>query len=328
VDHFQRVGVLAPDSSVRATAQYDAAAALISLKDWTKAARTLEDFRQRFPNHPLQNEIGEKLALVYSESGQWAAAAAEFERLSASKKDPQLARAALWQAAELYEKGGARSAAAKAYEQYVLQHPQPLEPAIEARFRLARIAKEEGGPAHALPWMREVLQADQSGGAGRTDRTRYLAATAALALAEPVYEEYKKVQLVEPLKKQLKLKKAKMEDTLKAYAVAADYGVADVATAATFHTAQLYQDFGQALLASQRPKGLSKDEVEQYNVMLEEQAYPFEEKAIELHEVNAHRSAKGIYDQWIKSSFVALAQLRPVRYGKNERSEVAVNAIR
>ncbi|HYA66886.1 MAG TPA: tetratricopeptide repeat protein, partial [Burkholderiaceae bacterium] len=328
VADFERVATLAPQSPVRAAAQYDAAAALISLKDWAKAARTLEDFRQRYPNDPLQNDVSDKLALVYSESGQWAAAATEFERISATKKDPQIARGALWQAAELYEKAGARSAAAKTYEHYVREYPQPLEPAVEARYRLARIAKDEGGAAHALPWMREVLQADQTGGAARTDRTRYLGATAALTLAEPAYEEYKKVSLVEPLKKQLKLKKAKMEDVLKAYAVAADYGVADVATAATFHTAELYQDFGRALLASQRPKGLSKDEVEQYDVMLEEQAYPFEEKAIELHEVNARRSAKGIYDQWVRSSYVALAQLRPIRYGKNERSEVAVDAIR
>ncbi|HYB50106.1 MAG TPA: tetratricopeptide repeat protein [Burkholderiaceae bacterium] len=328
VDDFDRVGTLAPDSPVRATAQYDAAAALISLKDWPKAARALEDFRQRYPNHPLQSDVSDKLAVVYSESGQWAAAAAEFERMAASKKDPQLARAALWQAAELYEKAAAKPAAAKVYERYVRQYPEPLEPAVEARFRLARIAKEQGGPAQALPWMREVLQADQSGGSARTDRTRYLGATAALALAEPVEEDYKKVQLVEPLKKQLKLKKAKMEEALKAYAVAADYGVADVATAATFHTAQLYQDFGKSLLASQRPKGLSKDEIEQYNVMLEEQAFPFEEKAIELHEVNARRTTKGIYDQWVKGSFGALAQLRPVRYGKSERSEVSIDAIR
>jgi TolA-binding protein len=36
------------------TPKYDAAAALISLKDWDGATRTLEDFRQRYPNHPLQ----------------------------------------------------------------------------------------------------------------------------------------------------------------------------------------------------------------------------------------------------------------------------------
>jgi tetratricopeptide (TPR) repeat protein len=129
------------------------------------------------------------------------------------------------------------------------------------------------------------------------------------------------VLLVEPLAKQLKLKKARMEEALKAYAVATDYGVADVSTAATYHVAAIYQDFGKAMLASQRPKKLSKIELEQYNVMLEEQAFPFEEKAIELHELNAHRAAQGVYDDWVKKSFAALRELRPVRWGKSERSE-------
>jgi hypothetical protein len=62
--------------------------------------------------------------------------------------------------------------------------------------------------------------------------------------------------------------------------------------------------------------------------MLEEQAFPFEEKAIELHEVNAHRTAEGIYDKWVKDSFTALAKLRPGRYGKVELTEVVVDAIR
>ena len=113
---------------MRATAQYDAAAALIGLKDWDGAARTLEDFRQRFPNHPLQAEVGNKLAVAYLEKGNWAQAAGEFERLAAtSEADPKLARDALWQAAELYEKAAttaARARSAKAYERYLKQYPR------------------------------------------------------------------------------------------------------------------------------------------------------------------------------------------------------------
>ncbi len=332
VGHFARVATVAPQSAVRATAQYDAAAALIVLKDWDGAARTLEDFRQRFPNHPLQGEVGNKLAVAYLEKGQWAQAAGEFERVAATSKDSKVARDALWQAAELHEKGaeksGTRAPAARAYERYLAQNPEPMERALEARSRLARIAKADGNPARELALMKEVFLADQRGGSARTERTRYLGATAALALAEPVFGEYRKVALVEPLAKQLKLKKAKMEEVLKAYAVASEYGVADVTTAATYRTASLYQDFGKALLTSQRPKKLSKVELEQYNVLLEEQAYPFEEKATELHEVNTGRAAKGIYDQWVKSSFTALRELRPVRYGKTEHGEGVIDAIR
>lgn len=328
VGHFERVARAAPQSAVRATAQYDAAATLIALKDWDGAARTLEDFRQRFPNHPLQTEVGGKLAVAYIEKGQWSGAAGEFERVSAAASDPEVARNTLWQAAELHEKAGSRAAAAKTYERWLAQNPQPLAPAVEARFRLAGIARQDGNATRELALMRDIFSADQAGGAARTDRTRYLGATAALALAEPVAEAYRKVALTEPLKRQLALKKAKMEEALKAYAAASDYGVADVTTAATYRTAVVYRDFGKALMASERPKKLSKVELEQYNVLLEEQAFPFEEKATELHELNARRATAGVYDAWVKSSFDALRELRPVRYGKNERSEGAVDAIR
>ena len=328
VGHFNRVATVAPQSSVRANAQFDAAAALIALKDWDGAARSLEDFRQRYPNHPLQAEVGGKLAVAYMEKGNWSQAAGEFERQAASSKDPKVARAALWQAAELHEKGGARALAAKTYERYLKQYPDPLETNLEARYRLAQIAKKDGNATREAALMKEIFAADQAGGAARTNRTRYLGAMGALVMAEPAYEAYRKVALVEPLAKNLKLKKAKMEDVLKAYSVAANYGVADVTTAATYHIAVVYQDFGKALMASQRPKKLSKLELEQYNVMLEEQAYPFEEKSMELHEVNAKRASEGIYDQWVKSSFTALKELRPVRYGKAERGEVVIDAIR
>ena len=216
----------------------------------------------------------------------------------------------------------------RAYERYLALNPPSLELSIEVRYRIAQIAKDSGNSTREAALMREIFAADQAGGAARTDRTRYLAATAALAMAEPVAESYRQVALVEPLQRQLKLKKEKMDQALKAYAVAAEYGVADVTTAATFRIATVYRDFGKALMASERPKKLSKVELDQYNVLLEEQAFPFEEKATELHEVNAHRAASGVYDKWVKSSFDALRELRPVRYGKVEVSEGVVDAIR
>jgi len=95
------------------------------------------------------------------------------------------------------------------------------------------MAREDGNTAREATLMHDIFVADQNGAGARTDRTRYLGATAALAMAEPVANSFRGVQLVEPLQRQLKLKKAKMEESLKAYEVAAGYGVADVTTAAT-----------------------------------------------------------------------------------------------
>jgi hypothetical protein len=248
--------------------------------------------------------------------------------MSAAHKDPHLARAGLWQAAEMYEKAGARMPAGRAYERYFQKYPEPLEPALEARYRVAKLAGDDGNAAREQALMREVQRTDRAAGAARTDRTRYLGGMATLALAKPLVDDYRKVALVEPLKRQLKLKKDRMELALKAYSAAAEYGVAEVSTAATYQTAELYRDFGAAMLKSQRPKGLKKDELEQYNVLLEEQAFPFEEKAIELHEVNAKRTAQGVYDDAVRDSLAALGKLRPARYGKVERAERTVDAIR
>ncbi|MBI3899560.1 MAG: tetratricopeptide repeat protein [Gammaproteobacteria bacterium] len=326
-DHFLRLGREVPTSPIRVNAEYDAASALITLKDWAGATKILEAFRKNYPTHALQAEVPGKLAVCYLEGGQPLKAAAEFEVLASSKKDVGFSRDALWRAAELYEKAGNEHSAATAYERYVRQHPRPLEPAIEARYRLMKISEKQGDRANRYAWSRELIDAEQKGGSERSERTRNLGALTALAMTEPLEAAYRDVRLVEPLKKSLKIKKQRMQELLKAYSIAADYGAADIVTTATFRTADLYHDFSKALLSSQRPKGLKGDELEQYNVLLEEQAFPFEEKAIEIHELNAHRMPGGIYDQWVKKSLSALGQLRPVRYAKTEKSEKVIDEL-
>ena len=206
---------MAPQSTVRAAAQYDASAALIVLKDWDGAIRTLEDFRTRFPNHALQGEVSGKLAVAYLEKGQWASAAGEFERLAddqpRSEDQPRRALAGRRAVRE------GRIAA---------ERDQGLRalPGASTRSRSSPRSRRAGAcpgsprptatPAREAALMRDIFHADQNGGSARTDRTRYLGATAALAMAEPVAAEYRKVALVEPLQRQLQLKKTKMEEAL------------------------------------------------------------------------------------------------------------------
>ncbi len=359
VAHFNRVAALASlpaGSAVRASAQFDAAAALLGLKDWAGAASALETFRREQPGHALQAQVPQRLALAYLEQGNKALAAAEFEKVAAAASDAALARSAWWQAAELYHAVAAQAGpvpaapaavatntrsrnnerratptaaatptplatATRAWEQYLARYPQPLEQAVEARWQLvalARLARDDAGIASGL---QAVQQADAQGGSKRTARTRTLGGQAALALVEPQAAAYRQVRLVEPLQRNLRLKRTRMEQALAAYAAAAEVGIAEITTAATFHSAALYQDFGRAMLESERPKRLSKAEREEYDVMLEEQAFPFEERAIALHETNAQRSTQGLLDDWVRRSFAELARLKPARWGKAERSD-------
>src|SRR6202043_2618120 len=213
-------------------------------------------------------------------------------------------------------------------EAFVKHFPQPLNAAMEARNRLSLMTAKSGDTAGRDYWFKDIIAADRAAGAARTDRSRALAAKATLTLAIPIRDEFRRIKLAAPLKKSLAEKRKAMEAALKAYEQAADYQVADVTTAATFESAELYRQLGKDLMSSERPKKLSKDELEQYDVLLEEQAFPFEEKAIKLHEVNTARTKDGTYDEWVQKSFAALAQLNPGRYGKVEISEKLVESIR
>jgi|HubBroStandDraft_2_1064218.scaffolds.fasta_scaffold01407_5 tetratricopeptide (TPR) repeat protein len=329
VDDFLRVAALAPTSKVRSSADFDAAALLVTQKQWDRAIPVLEGFRRNFPDSPLQADVTRNLAVAYLAANKPSQAAVEFEQISQSPKEtPDVQREATLQAADLYDKAGNPGKSRAMLEAFVKHFPQPLNPAMEARNKLTLIAVKAGDYSGRDFWLRDIIAADRSAGAARTDRSRALAAKATLTLASPAREEFKNIKLVVPLKKSLAEKRKAMEAALKAYEAAADYQVAEVTTAATYESAELYRQLGKDLMSSERPKNLKKDELEQYDVLLEEQAFPFEEKAIKLHEVNTARTKDGTYDEWVQKSFAALAQLNPGRYGKVEIGEQQVDSIR
>ena len=72
---------------------------------------------------------------------------------------------------------------------------------------------------------------------------------------------------------------------------------------------------------------MADDALEHYEILNQEQAYPFEENPIDLYVANTDRAADGVYDEWVRRSFDRLAGLMPARYAKKERGEDVVTAL-
>jgi hypothetical protein len=106
-----------------------------------------------------------------------------------------------------------------------------------------------------------------------------------------------------------------------------DYEIADVTAAATFYMAETYFDFSHALTGSERPADLQTAELQEYELALEEEAFPFEEKAIDVHEKNLELLRAGVFNAWTEKSLGKLAELMPGRYAKNEMSSGFLGAI-
>jgi len=322
VDDFLRVARVAPDSKIRSTAEYDAAAQLINLKQWDRAIDVLEEFRRQYPKSELQNDVTRKLAVAYAQGNHPGQAAAEFEKIAANPaEDRAVQREALMQSADLYARANNLPRSVAMLEKFISTNPTPVSDAEEARQRLADYAGKAGDVTRQEYWYREIIKADAQAGPQRTDRTHYLAAKAQLALAQPARDAFRGVRLTAPLKKSLVAKRKALEDAMAAYKRAADYQVAEVTTAATYEMAELYRTLAHDVMNSERPKNLKGEELEEYNSLLEEQVFPFEEQAIKAHEINTVRARDGVYDEWVQKSFKVLAELKPARYGKTELTQ-------
>ncbi|HSN70078.1 MAG TPA: tetratricopeptide repeat protein, partial [Steroidobacteraceae bacterium] len=319
-DHFLRIRQVAPTSTVRAAAEYDAGAALMRLQDWTAAAQVFDSFRSEYPEHELQKDATKQIARAFREDGQLAKAGDEYERISREAEDPELRSEALLLAGDLYEQSQAMDRALAVYVRYVEEFPQPVDLNVETRFKVAGMYKERADESNYLAELERIVAIDGSAGAGRTDRTRFLAAQSALVLAQRLYDSFAVVELVQPFEQSLKTKQQRMDAALAAFGALVDYEVGDVTAAATFYIAEIYGRFSAALLSSQRPTDLSAAELLEYEDALEEEAFPFEEQAIEVHEKNLELVATGVYNDWIEKSLDRLAELMPGRYAKNEIS--------
>jgi tetratricopeptide (TPR) repeat protein len=326
-DHFLRIRSSAPTSAIRASAEYDAGAALIRLQDWTAAVEVLEAFRAAFPEHELQLEASKQIAYAYRQNGQLSRAAGEYESIASKSPDPALRSEALLVAGDLYEQSDAPDRALDAYIRYVNEFPKPVETALETRFRIAEMHKARHEESLYHRELEAIVRIDADSGLERTGRTRTLAARSALVLAEQLYRNFVAIRLRQPFETSLQEKQQHMDVTIEAMSKLVEYEIADVTATATYYMAETYFNFSRSLVESERPADLNAEELEEFELALDEEAFPFEEKAIDIHEKNVESLQAGVLNEWTEKSLARLTELMPGRYAKNELSSGFIGAI-
>lgn len=317
------------DPDTRQKALYDASAALIAGKHWGQAIIVLQHFDASYPHSKLHAQVQRKLAVSYEKDGQPGNAAQIYMHIAHDALGKhKIRREAARQAVQLYGKADDNAQTMQAATYYVAHFPTPVEPAEDMRDKLVKLNSQNGDEQAANHWREAIIHADKAAGQAGTAHTHYLAAHAALALADNRRQAFSSLQLTMPFKRSLARKKDAMQKALLAYHKAADYNLSGVTTEATYRIAQIYENFSQSIEHSPRPKNLSGLELQQYNVLLEDQADSFDQKAVNIYETNAKRVQAGVYDKWVKRSIKQLAKLYPARYDKTEISAHVIEASR
>lgn len=328
IGHFLRLALDAPGSELAAKGHFDAVAVREGQEHWAEAAVLLADFRSRYPANPLTAEVPARLADLYEKSSEWELAANEYLHLADTASARNVRRQARYRAAQLFQQAERPHLAIVHYARYVDEYPVPADLAVEAANALAQLEGSVGDSDERHRWLERTVALAGGMGEQASDRIRYLGAAAQFELAEDARAAFDAIVLREPLARSLASKRDAMKRAVTAYEAAAGYGAAEFTTASTYAIADTYASVARALLASDRPAGLAPLELEQYEILLEEQALPFEEQAIEIHEINVERSWHGTYDAWVQRSFDALRVLVPGKFDKPELHLAHVDSIR
>lgn len=321
ITELLRVAQVAPTSQYRKNAEYDAATYLLEVKKWPQAIDVLNGYRARYDIEQNDLEVSAKFLIAYEGEGRLDLAAQELTRVAALSEDPEKKRQALFLSAEYYEKSGQEAKSLDMYKEYLGKYPQPFDLAMETRFKLSEAYKRLKDDKSYRFWLEEMISADANAGEQSTDRSKYLAAMSKNVFAEDYRIAFESIALTLPLDVSLPRKKEALEAVLAKYQEILDYGVQEFTTQATYYVGDIYAQLSKDLIASDRPEGLDELAMEQYTILLEEEAYPFEEKAIEIHEGNVMNSKAGFYDKWVSKSIDSLAKLQPGRYNKKETEE-------
>ncbi len=319
INHYKRIASVALNSDLHAKAEFEVATLQIILKKWKDAIVTLEKFKVQFSKNPLEKEINEKLVLAYESNKNWKQAAHYLKLIFEREGNSLLGRDALWRSANLYQRTKNYKQAYEYFKKYLKLFPTPLEKSFDARERLVKISIKIKDKKLEKYWLNDIIAKYNENLSGKTERILFLTSKSSLNLAVIYKKQLDKIKIKLPLGKSLKRKQKTMAITLKYLNAAISYQIADHSTKAILLIAEIYRNLAVEIANSPRPKNLTKLEMQQYEILLEDQVMPFEDKAIGFYAHNMAQIKNGIYTQWIKKSLEALQKLMPARYLRPEK---------
>jgi hypothetical protein len=243
--------------------------------------------------------------------------AAEDSMALAARSEGEEKAAARLKAAQLFSGGHDPARAASARSEYLALYPKPAVERSRQLYLMGRDLEEIGQWQSAKTAYLDNVQFQKD----NLDKQEVLsfAARSQLRIAEHSFEEYGAFHIAPPVENTVVRKRELLQGVIREFVAAGNYRTADVITAANFFIGRALELFKEDILTSPVPPGLGSDEEEEYDLLLQEMAFPFEEKALDAYRVNIQRSVTlEMLDPWIEKTYERMAELAPWAYQREE----------
>ncbi len=241
-----------------------------------------------------------------------------YESAASISRDSNDSNKLIIAAAKLAEANGDCKKAEGLFLKY-LEAPHSYEEEAEAGLGLAHCQIAQGKREEGYRNLNKVMSLD---GIAVENLAK-----ARLILASDNQETYMAVKIVQPFEETLKEKTSLLEASLKDYSQIAKYAIPELQPEVFFRMGRILENYRDSILQAEKPKDMSKQESEEYNFLLEERAYPYEEQAVKAYEKSVQSGRKsGVFDEWFNKSLGRLAELKPAIY-KRDKSGNAMETV-
>jgi len=315
---FEKVYKSVPHSDITPVALYDAGVLYEQDREWDKAIKTYALLYQKYPGSRYTFDALTRWGEIKERLKDYPVAAQVYEKAAEIAPDSTLREEISYRAVSMYEIGKDLNGFYTHYKKFWDKFPESRR-MLELTYKAAGSRESMKDIDGAKGLYERVVLIHKKSGADATLEESALAARAQLVLSDHRKTLFEGIRLVQPLEENLIKKEALLREALAGYTSAAKYRISDITTEATHKMGEMLEHLKNAIMESERPGELTPEQLEEYDFLLEEQAYPFEEKAITIFEGNVRRTTEaGIYDPWVKRSYERLAGLLPARYQRDE----------
>lgn len=238
-------------------------------------------------------------------------AAGLYEGAAAVTIDRDTAAKLVLAAALLYEANREYQKAEPIFKKYLERGNIPLNDEADVRLRLGSAQFRTGKKKEGLESLSRVLALE-----GKVNET--IIGKARILMLEDKESVYLGTKLTQPFEETLQKKTSLLDGLLKDYSQVARYKVLELQSEVYFKMGIALENFKDTMIQSERPSGMSKQELEEYGFLLEERAYPYEEQSVKAYERGLLAGARNrINNEWVDKCLKRLASLRPAVYKRD-----------
>lgn len=234
-------------------------------------------------------------------------AAKLYESSSVITKDPKEQSALLIASGSLYEENGELVKAEAIFRKYLEKKDIPVAEEAGLLLKVGQIQtrakkKEAKETLGKVVSMRGLIDDG-------------IIARASLLLLWDREREYIDMRLAQPFEETFKKKTDALNALTVNYTEIAKSKVPDIIPEVYYRMGTLFENFRDSIIKSERPGGFSSEQAEEYNFLLEEKAYPYDEQAVKVYERCTDSARKlSVFTEWTDKCFTRLSELRPAVY--------------